>query len=308
MSDRTDSQLSVIVSSRDNGDLAACIESLASQRNVEVLQIIAVMARSERWRLPAGICIVQTDAPLDGGAQRNAGLACAHGRWIAFLPSYLTVPTDWASRVLDAHREWPSHVLIGSIVNDNPGNAIACADFICERNRWLAPRMGRLPNAPSVNASYERRVFSSDCRFPEIATEADIAFHKHLRTEQGLELLGVPTIEAHYRAADRFDAFLHHQYQEGRRFTRLRRERGALGFRTRLLIYLGWWLIPFRMAHLTLRETRDHGASRSMFWQRAPLVLAGWLARAVGEARECVSPFSRRRGGRDDAPPMAGPT
>jgi cellulose synthase/poly-beta-1,6-N-acetylglucosamine synthase-like glycosyltransferase len=122
--------LSVVVCTHDRpDDLRRCLASLAALD--DSVETIVVDSASRLAVSPiAGVRVVRLDEPGLSRA-RNAGLAAATGRLVAFVDDDATVAPDWARRIGEPFDD-PTVGCVGG----------ACLpDFVSERPRWLSERL-----------------------------------------------------------------------------------------------------------------------------------------------------------------------
>ncbi|HWB49552.1 MAG TPA: glycosyltransferase family 2 protein [Stellaceae bacterium] len=140
----------VIPTFRRPADLARAVDSVAAQRGVPAFEIIVVDNDPDGSARP----IVQAMAAHSAvpiryvlerrpgiSHARNTGVACAAGRYLAFLDDDEDVEPDWLAHFLAALQEFAADAVVG-------------------------PVLPRFPAAGPAIDAYRRRVYTRDARVP----------------------------------------------------------------------------------------------------------------------------------------------
>lgn len=112
----------------------------------------AVRDRLERWR-PS---IVVIEAPRDAIPRlRYRGVCRARGNLVAILEDHAHVASDWAARVIEAHRgPWGA---VGGAVENGKDGLVNWAVYFCEYTPYMLPVPdGPFHDLPGNNIAYKR--------------------------------------------------------------------------------------------------------------------------------------------------------
>jgi glycosyltransferase involved in cell wall biosynthesis len=203
---------------RDRIDLP--LRSLAAQDVAERFEVIVVASGDdgcapyvrERW---PEVRLVASERRLLPGAARNAGVAVARGRWIAFLADDCAVDTDWLRRRLERHRQG-FEAVGGAVANGTPRSPVGTAGWLIEYSAAL-PSVRRPTNHEVPHTlSYDRALLDRVGPFPEdIRTGEDTLLNQRALAARA-RVSTEPEVKILHLGPTRMRELLRHHHAHGR--------------------------------------------------------------------------------------------
>ncbi|MEO6221795.1 MAG: glycosyltransferase, partial [Vicinamibacterales bacterium] len=134
---------------RRNAGPGTTLEILVIERcGEEVRQGLAAFAPE--------VVVVPVPLPTTIPEMRAIGLQRACGNVVAVIEDHTLVPTDWATRMLDAFATG-ADVVGGSVYNAATSTTVDWAAFLCEYSHLLSPKAGRdVDRLTGTNVAYRR--------------------------------------------------------------------------------------------------------------------------------------------------------
>lgn len=226
------------------------------------------------------------------GAARNAGVARAHGEFVAFIDDDCVPAPDWLDRLVAALAGNPGGMAGGRVVNMLVTNRYADASdrisrFVYEYYRGPSHEPFFTTNNLAVRASHFRDLGGFTTGIPS-ATAEDKEFCDRWR-QRGWPLIHVPEATVYHAHDLTFSRFLRQHFRYGR---------GILTFRLLRRARVAGPLLPEPLgfyAALLVSPLRDGGGIRAV-----ALVAAAQVATAAGALSELLNGSHPRR---DDPPP-----
>ena len=286
--------LSVIIASYNAEDtVVACLESLERQKTTESYEVILVDSSTDgtaelvQTGFPA-VRLHRSSERMYCGDARNMGISVARADIIAFLDSDCTVGENWVEQILAAHRG--EYLTVGgAIENGNEESALSWAYYFCEFNLWLPFRKKKeASEIAGCTLSMKRRAFDLYGPFPEGTYSSDTSFFRRLRRDNHRALL-VPSIRVYHSAHHSLKTFLSHIFFHRRDFARVMVRDGRMSSVKRALFASLTPLLPFALFLVVSVRVLKSRSFRYEFLRTAPLVFAGFVARACGEYAGLVS-------------------
>jgi glycosyltransferase involved in cell wall biosynthesis len=202
------------------GVIATALGSLQAQRFPEPFEVVVVDSgpdscadEVERW-LPESR-IVRTRERLWPAAARNAGVNRSRGEYIAFIPADCEASPDWLAERLRIHREGYDAVG-GSIVNGDPGNVVATAEYLLEYSALL-PDGDLLRRQPIPHAlSFHRSIFDRFGFYPEHVTTGEDTLFNRRCVEAGVVVGFAPAASLAHHGSRTLRELLIHASNHGR--------------------------------------------------------------------------------------------
>lgn len=156
--------LSVIVPAKDQqAHLADCLTSLIDQLPQSELEVIVIddgsgdatgaIARSFADRLPR-LLVLRNETPVGLASARNQGLACASGRYLAYLDGDDWLARGHLARMVTAISTLGVDFVRTDHVQSTNGQRVIVRAPESRRNRPLDPRTSILPTTTSTMVDY----------------------------------------------------------------------------------------------------------------------------------------------------------
>jgi glycosyltransferase involved in cell wall biosynthesis len=303
----------VIASYNSETTIAQCIESLIRQDFDAPYEIILVDSSNDATpeivrRVFPQVILIHLDQRAYCTTARNIGIQKARGEIICSLDSDCIARPDWLSRIASAHKEYPDYAAIGGCVaNANPENLLGWTAYLAEFREFFPfhPKQF-MPNIPTCNISYKRRVFEKygeyqdlypDCIKVKHPQQLDLIFHLKLVMHHE-KILFDPEIQVAHINITGIKRFILHQYRLGRITSLLLRHfsslNGAFIARSRILAVLAAPLLPMIKFMNTFRVARLSREYVRHFYIVAPLLFIGlMLFWATGFVRGAFLPLKK---------------
>lgn len=296
----------VIPSYNSAATIVPCLQTVTQQDFEEPHEIIVVDSSMDatpdliRTHFPQ-VTLMHLPARTEPGTARNIGIQRAQGELLCFIDSDCLARPDWLRRMAEAHQSDYAAVG-GSIANGNPASWIGWAGYFAEFREFFPYRPRQcMPNIPTCNISYKRRVFTQYGNFTNLMPDwiafkhpqqEDLVFNSKLGA-QGEKILFDPAIQVAHINMPTVRRFLSHQYRLGRNTSYLLRQfplDGSWIARSRCLTVLAAPLLPCVKFANTFRVAALSKEYRRRFWLTAPLLLLGLLCWDVGFVRGAFLP------------------
>ena len=266
------------------------IRRLAEQTVKERLEVVIVAplppgALDAHRRELEGFAAVRlvTVAPTAGLAGARAiGIRAATAP-VVFIGETHTYPQpEWAAALLDAF-EGPWATVVPAITNANPNGPVSWAAYVSDYGRWGEGRpQGEIPEALIYNAAYRRQVLLDLGEGLEAALDTySEALWPALR-RQGHRAYFAPGARIAHLNVGRLGPYVHEKLLAGFILGSLRAARWP--WRRRLLYVLASPLIALVLAVRLREPARRIGRLHPLPLATVPLIVAGAVLRAVGEA------------------------
>ena len=224
-----------------------------------------------------------TVAPTAGlAAARAIGIRAATAP-VVFIGETHTYPQpEWAAALLDAF-EGPWATVVPAITNANPNGPVSWAAYVSDYGRWGEGRpQGEIPEALIYNAAYRRQVLLDLGEGLEAALDTySEALWPALR-RQGHRAYFAPGARIAHLNVGRLGPYVHEKLLAGFILGSLRAARWP--WRRRLLYVLASPLIALVLAVRLREPARRIGRLHPLPLATVPLIVAGAVLRAVGEA------------------------
>jgi glycosyltransferase involved in cell wall biosynthesis len=202
--------MTVVIPVRDGrATLPATLAALRAQgRGTPSFEIVVVDNGSSdgtlEWLRDQGDITLVTESTPGPAAARNAGLAVARGRWVAFTDADCVPEVGWLRALLEATRHAGVRIVAGEILSTEPRTAVQC--WMAER-RILDPRSPLAhpfrPFVQTANALYRRddlvRVGGFDPALRS-AEDADLSWRVHDATGCGVHFCPAAVVRHDHRA------------------------------------------------------------------------------------------------------------
>ena len=282
-------RISVVVASYNSrATIGRCLESLRGQEDAPPFEVIVVDSSSDGTdQLVAGdfpeVHLHRLLGRRFPGQARNAGVALARGRTVAFTDADCEPAPTWLARIATAHDA--GHELVGgAVANANRRSYIGAAYALSAFSRWL-PGTPAGPGRDLAGGclSVGRAVFDECGGFPDDRYSSDTAFVWRA-ARLGYTPVFDPALTVSHVGVDRLAIFVSRRLAQGRAFARMRAEEDGFSLRHAAAFAL---LAPLLPALLFTRVARRVLATRSHrrdFLRVAPLVLVGCVLWAAGES------------------------
>ncbi|MDT8303837.1 MAG: glycosyltransferase [Sedimentisphaerales bacterium] len=198
---------------------------------------------------------------------------------IAVLEDHCIVESDWAQRMIEAHRSEYS-VIGGSIENAACEKLVDWAAFFCDYSQAIKPLPeGQANILPGNNVSYKRLVIE---RFRDVieAEVWDYTLHEHIKNA-GISLYSIPSITVHHKISASLGWFISQRYHLARSFAGMRFV-NASGFQ-RVLYGAGSVLLPVVLAKRIVTNVWKKGRYRRELFLSLPFLMLLVFSWGIGE-------------------------
>jgi glycosyltransferase involved in cell wall biosynthesis len=297
-------EVSVIITSFNEKDtIEWCLVSLEEQDTRRPFEVIVVDnsndgAEEIARRFPF-VRVKHFSERKYCGEARNEGIALAGANIIAFLDADCVVSRNWIEEIVQAHQS--AHLAIGGVIeNGTPERLVGWAYYFCEFNLWLPAAKPRLiPEIAGCCLSMKRYGFDRYGPFLSGTYCADTALLRNMARDGHLVQFS-PAIRIYHRAVKfGIGRFLSHVFQHRKAYARVTAQQFNLSLSRRILNAAGKFLMPIPLFLLIASRIARSGYAWNRFAAASPLVLAGVIARCLGELigylqRQSNSLYQRR--------------
>ncbi|HWO06229.1 MAG TPA: glycosyltransferase, partial [Methylomirabilota bacterium] len=224
-----------------------------------------------------------TVAPTAGLAGARAiGIRAATAP-VVFIGETHTYPQpEWAAALLDAF-EGPWATVVPAITNANPNGPVSWAAYVSDYGRWGEGRpQGEIPEALIYNAAYRRQVLLDLGDGLEAALDTYSEALWPALHRAGHRAYFAPGARIAHLNVGRLGPYVHEKLLAGFILGSLRAARWP--WRRRLLYVLASPLIALVLAARLREPARRIGRLHPLPLATVPLIVAGAVLRAVGEA------------------------
>lgn len=292
----------VVPSYNSERTILRCLSSLKQQHFNEACEIIVVDSSSDRSpelirkHFPKVTLLHLPEQTIPGTA-RNFGIERAQGDIICFIDSDCIASPDWLNNMARIHRQEDYAAVGGAVANGNPECLVGWAGYFAEfREFFPFHPSGFMPNIPSCNISYKRRVFEQYGNFPDLMPDSvgikhpqqeDLLLNLRLVTH-GEQIFFDPAIQVAHINMTHVKRFSRHQYRLGRNTSYLLRHfdmHGSFIARSRLLSLLSAPLLPCVKFFNTLQVACASREYLRRFIAVSPLLFGGLLLWELGFIR-----------------------
>jgi GT2 family glycosyltransferase len=271
----------VVPAYRSDATLATCVESLLAQRFGGGFEIVVVASADTPEGLPAlpshaALKVVEQTPRRPAATARNAGVAHASGRSIAFTDADVIVPPDWLERLSAASAGgW---CVAGSVVNGTPESAWGTVEYLVEFFD-LSPARPHPPlHGATCNLLIPRPVWEAHGPFAEGMEGCEDTLLTTRLREEGL-LRFAPEARVTHLNRQGPGAVLAHQRAKGATHARLA---VALGDAPATPVLDGLRSTARRVAYLYRRVAAWTPSDLGRSLRLAPLVLTAFGAWGLG--------------------------
>jgi len=284
----------VIACYQARATVAACLESLERQRTECTVETVLVESSGDgtaelvRQRFP-WVRLIESTTRCFAGDARNLAIPLTAAPVIAFLDADCVVPEDWVERVVAAHRD--PHLLVGGVIdNAAPTSALAWGYHFLEFNLWLPGRgPSEIDEIAGCCLSLKREAYERYGPFVAGTYSSDTAFQWRLRAD-GHRVLRDPSIRVLHDGRMPLGRFLAHTVEHRRQYAGVVCRERRLGRGARIVQGLARLALPPALVAVVALRVLRAGSYRRRFLASLPIVAAGAVARAWGEARGFLAP------------------
>lgn len=283
----------------DFGTIRKTSGCIASQSVAGEIELLILTPDPEMLRPDAdcvarfhSLKVVKVDLSRGSGPARAIAVREATAPVIVFGEDHCFPEAGWAEALLRAHSgDWAA---VGPVViNANPGSLVSWADLLQGYGPWLAPgRSAERDHLPGHNSSYKRDFLLAFGGDLDELLEAESALQWKLR-DKGLLLYQESAARVAHTNFDSWGVWLPVSFHAGRVFAATR----ALGWsRLRRIAFAGAFpMIPAVRMWRHMRQATEAGMPAGLLARIAPVLAAGLLIDAVGQAVGCLAGAGRSR-------------
>ncbi len=263
-------------------------EHIASQSVAQQIELLVLTPYPERLAADRALVarlhsmkVVKADLSRGSGPVRATAVREASAPVIVFGEDHCFPGDGWAEALLRAHEgEWAA---VGPVVtNANPESLVSWADLLKGYGPWLAPgRSWERDHLPGHNSSYKRDALIALGDELDHLMEAESTLQWKLR-DRGQSLYQESAAQVAHTNFDRWSVYLPVTYHAGRVFAATR----AIDWPAlkRLGFAAASPLIPVVRMWRHLRQASESGMRPSLVARIAPVLAAGLVVDAVGQA------------------------
>jgi hypothetical protein len=284
----------------DFGTISKISECIASQSVAGEIELLVLTPDPERLHPDAdfvarfhSLKVVRVDLSRGSGPARAIAVREATAPVIVFGEDHCFPEAGWAEALLRAHaNDWAA---VGPVVmNANPESLVSWADLLKGYGPWLAPgRSAERDHLPGHNSSYKRDsllAFGSDL---DDLMEAESALQWKLR-DRGFSLYQESAARVAHTNFESWGVWVPVSYHSGRVFAATR----ALGWSLlkRIAFAGAFPMIPVVRMWRHMRQASEAGIPSALLVRIAPVLAAGLLVDALGQAVGCLAGPGNSRG------------
>lgn len=277
--------LSVVIPSVNGwGDLEGCLRALLDQEGGVEIEVLVVdrVGQPVRGRLAAvrpSVRVLEAPADTPIPELRARGFEAARAPLVGVIEDHVIVPSDWARRMLDAHREG-AEVVGGAVENAARDRLVHWAAFLCEYAQCLSPAPGPSDWLVGNNVTYRRELLD---RHRAVVREGgwENRLHDTLRAE-GVRLVCRPEIVVGHDRPFGFGEYVGQRYLYSRSYAGARA--AGASWPARLAWVAGALALPPVLAVRIVRGVWRSGRHRRELLLSLPMIAVFTLAWAAGEA------------------------
>ena len=268
-------------------------DCIASQSIAHQIELLVLTPFPEQLRADPdclarfhSLKVVKVDLSQGSGPVRAVAVREASAPVIVFGEDHCFPEAGWAEALVLAHaNDWAA---VGPVVvNANPESLVSWADLLKGYGPWLAPGKSiERDHLPGHNSSYKRDfllAFGSDL---DDLMEAESALQWKLR-DKGLSLYQESAARVAHTNFESWDVWVPVSYHSGRVFAATR----ALDWSPlrRLAFAAAFPMIPVVRMWRHMRQALEAGIPAGLLTRIAPVLAAGLVIDAVGQAVGCLA-------------------
>jgi hypothetical protein len=279
----------------DTSELRECLQALTNQNNPPQLEIIVPYHKGM-----AGIGELRAHFPkvkfqhveqlkrksTSGGREhhdelRAIGTAATHGEIIAFLEDHVRPASNWAERVVEAHRQ--NCAVVGGAIENGVQRPLNWAVYYCDLGKYQNPiPAGNSSIASTVNNSYKRAALAAiEPVWREVFNETTVNAALMARGEK--IILSPEIIVYQYRSQLKFNIALREFFIWGKSYAKTRRMMITSGKRS--LYFILTPLLPAVLLFRMARRVISRGRFGAAFVRAFPLTAIMTVSWSLGEMR-----------------------
>lgn len=293
-------RLTVALITPDNfGTIRLTTSHVAAQSTSAEIELLILSPHAASVRADPGLSarfhsvrVVATDLSAGSGVARAAAVREAAAPIIVFSEDHCFPQAGWADAIVRAHdADWAA---VGPVVtNANPESTVSWADLLMGYGPWLAPgKSGEREHLPGHNSSYKTSALLGLGDDLAELIEAETALQWRLR-EGGARLYQESAAQVAHTNFDRWSTWILVSFSAGRVFAATRSRSWT---RARRLAFAGASpLVPLVRLWRHVRQGFAAGLPVSLIARVAPVLAAGLIVDAAGQAVGCVAGAGRAR-------------
>ncbi len=282
-------QLSVIIASYNSEKtIEDCLKSLENQKTDKNFETIVIDSSTDgtatfvEKKFPEVRLYSFSERKFCGDA-RNFGISVSKAEIIALIDADCTAKEDWIGKVISTHETYNSPAVGGAIANGDTGSYVGWAAYFCEFSQWMPGTHAKyLKDIAGANMSYKRRVFDEFGPFIEGTYCSDTEFHWRLGLAN-YRLRFVPAILVSHYCIESFSKLLHHEYNHGQNFARVRMRSQNFSNLKRFIYVVFSPLIPLRLFLKIGYRNIKNRIYLLHFLKSLPLLTLGLISWSLGE-------------------------
>jgi len=217
----------IVVAYESERVISQCLRSLEKQQSPFKFEVIVVSSGLDNTRTIVHHCFswvrfIGSEKRLFPGQARNVGIKAARGRYILFLPSDCTVPSDWIARRIKAHMKGFSCVR-GVVMPVKTWNPISLSEYWIEYSDMMKRRSsGLVHDKIPHNISFKSSVFDEVGMYSEeLEAGEDTLFNSKIM-KKGVEIYFDPDIIMYHKGSTGLAGLVRHQFKHGQELAKYR--------------------------------------------------------------------------------------